>query len=245
MAITPEGAALTEAQRLAQVGLRAAALRDVVEIWAGLDPERLDASWGAVSRALMAVVADRREQSATVARAYYGGFRAAEGVPGPAPAVPLVADAEAALAGARVSLEVTGPATVRRLTAQHFPDPATVALVRVAGAVQRHVLDGGRDVLQRLSRADARALGYSRVTSGRACAFCAMLASRGAVYKRDTARFRSHDHCACTVEPLFRGGGLPPSAQRYGALWDEAKQVSAREGTDTAIAFRRLLEGAS
>ncbi|MBQ1163438.1 hypothetical protein KBZ21_42380, partial [Streptomyces sp. A73] len=38
-----------------------------------------------------------------------------------------------------------------------------------------------------------------------ACAFCKMLAVRGAVYERDTANFRAHDGCHCGVVPIFRG----------------------------------------
>ncbi|MBQ1164427.1 hypothetical protein KBZ21_41300, partial [Streptomyces sp. A73] len=37
-----------------------------------------------------------------------------------------------------------------------------------------------------------------------ACAFCKMLAVRGAVYERDTANFRAHDGCHCGVVPIFR-----------------------------------------
>jgi hypothetical protein len=34
-----------------------------------------------------------------------------------------------------------------------------------------------------------------------------MLVDRGNVYSADTARFAAHDHCDCTAEPAFIGGG--------------------------------------
>ena len=39
-----------------------------------------------------------------------------------------------------------------------------------------------------------------------------MLASRGAVYKEETAHFASHTHCHCTASPVFRGGDAGPEA---------------------------------
>lgn len=39
-----------------------------------------------------------------------------------------------------------------------------------------------------------------RVTVGRTCAFCSMLAARGPVYTEDTVTFRAHRCCDCTWE---------------------------------------------
>jgi hypothetical protein len=44
---------------------------------------------------------------------------------------------------------------------------------------------------------------YKRVLSSNPCSFCRMLAGRGAVYHEGTASFESHDHCACSAEPVF------------------------------------------
>jgi hypothetical protein len=78
------------------------------------------------------------------------------------------------------------------------------ALTRVAGAVGRHVLQGGRDTLVRSTGQDRRAKGWGRVTGDNACDFCEELAGRGAVYRgQDTAEFEAHDHCACMAEPGF------------------------------------------
>jgi len=98
---------------------------------------------------------------------------------------------------------VTGYVTAERLRSLKHPDPSRVALVRVSGAVARHVLDSARETLLASVRADRRARGWARVTSAEPCKFCAMLASRGAVYSATSGVFQAHDHCGCTLEPAF------------------------------------------
>jgi hypothetical protein len=115
----------------------------------------------------------------------------------------LAAFDEGAVARARTSLQVTGYVTTERLRALKHADPGSVALVRVSGAVTRHVLDGGRETLLASVRGDRRARGWARVTSAEPCEFCSMLASRGGVYMATSGAFAAHDHCACGVEPVF------------------------------------------
>jgi hypothetical protein len=76
------------------------------------------------------------------------------------------------------------------------------AFVQSSGAATRLVLDAGRDTIRQTTVADPRTAGWQRVTSG-GCDFCAMLAGRGAVYSEATADFASHDHCACSAEPVY------------------------------------------
>lgn len=191
---------LTEQHRLAQLALRAVTLRQLLLIWPAFNLDDVDGTWPAVYTALAALVDGRRRDSAGLAAAYYQAIRVAEEVGGTP--TPILADpvdpAQLAL-----SLAVTGPATVKRLTAANAPNVASTTLVRLSGAVGRHVLDGGRQTLIRSLGADRRARGWQRVTSGRGCEFCRMLAGRGAVYGEDSAQFESHDHCGCTAEPVF------------------------------------------
>lgn len=203
MATTARGNALTEAQRVAQLAIRATAIRELLGIWPALDTNNLRRSWPAVEAALLAVLATREPQSAAIASAYYRQFRVAEGVAGASPAVPVGLTDEA-IAAARTSLQVTGPATIARLTTLHRRDASRVALVRVAGALGRHVLNGGRQTVLEAVKRDPRARGWRRRTSGKPCSFCRMLAGRGGVYRADTADFQAHDHCACAAEPAYR-----------------------------------------
>ena len=108
-----------------------------------------------------------------------------------------------------------------------------LSLVESSGAASRHVLTGGRRSLLTLVRDDMQAIGWVRVTDGDPCYFCAMLASRGPVYKKGSfsasdPRFtgpgnvKVHDHCACTLEAVYsRNAAWPGRAQEFHRLWRE------------------------
>lgn len=243
MAVTAEGARLTEAHRAAQGRLSAATLRDVVAVWRLLDPAALDRSFPTYARTAAALIAARRSESASLSAAYLRAFRHAEGVTAPL----SVALAEAlASEAAMTSLLVTGPVAVKVAVRAGQPvERATAtALTQAAGAVLRHVQNGGRETIDRTVERDERALGYARVTDGRPCAFCAMVASRGAVYKSETtAQYRDdgrkyHDKCGCGVEPVYARDGyaLPGAAAKWADLWSEA---TAGHSGDAAIAAFR------
>lgn len=203
MAATLAGSRLTERHRTAQLALRALALRQVLEIWPAFHVEDAARSWPAVEAALLAVIGEQRPVSASLAVGYFKAFRRAEDVGDVASPV-LAAFDEAAVTRARTSLQVTGYVATERLRAIKHADPGRVALVRVSGAVTRHVLDGGRETLLASVRHDQRARGWVRVTSAEPCEFCSMLASRGAVYKATSGMFQAHDHCGCSAEPVYR-----------------------------------------
>ncbi|MFB9368752.1 hypothetical protein [Kitasatospora albolonga] len=108
-----------------------------------------------------------------------------------------------------------------------------------SGTAIKHALDGGRGVLADHIRRDPRAVGWQRVAGPGCCAFCAMLAARGAVYetKWTAGVGRSfHPHCACQVEPVFTRGTLPPlQSQVYAKAWRELSGSNLNQ-------FRRELE---
>jgi len=239
MASTVAGTQLTEQHRTAQLALRALALRQVLAIWPAFDVEDAARSWPPVEAALLSVIGERRAVSASLAAGYFEAFRRAEGISGIVKPVLTGFDADA-VARARTSLQVTGYVTTERLKALRHPEPARTALVRVSGAVARHTLDGGRETLQASVRADRRAIGWARATSGSACSFCAMLASRGPVYEQGTGDFQAHDHCACSLEPIYRRDQEWPAGSReYQQLWRETTQRLG--GVEARNAFRRAL----
>jgi hypothetical protein len=175
--------------------------------------------------------------SSAFAAAYYDSFRRAEqvaGAPTPRPALPVDPEHVA------TSMHVTGRVmTGKALLAGQSPQAAMqTALVRTSGALTRHVLAGGRDTLVLSTLEDEQAVGWARVTSGRCCAFCAMLASRGPVYGEDTSRFRAHDHCACTAEPSYEGSAWPGRSREFQRLWSE----HASGAENPLQSFRRALE---
>jgi hypothetical protein len=83
---------------------------------------------------------------------------------------------------------------------------------RLAQVIQLEVARPYRVTILANRRRDSKAVGWRRVTSGTGCSFCRMLAARGVIYKHETARFASHDHCSCTAQPVFSGGGVGEEA---------------------------------
>jgi len=135
---------------------------------------------------------------------------------------------ESADQGPRVSVDVVDPKSRRssRVTVEvtdenrHDPDVVNAVSKKVQAATERHVRMASREALTDSVEAldeddDSPAIGWARVLTGEeSCGFCAMLASRGPVYKskRDalfvsnrSARFspikrdKYHDDCDCEV----------------------------------------------
>ena len=73
----------------------------------------------------------------------------------------------------------------------------------VAGGFQRIVADADRYTVLGSAAADPASNRWQRQTTGVSCAFCLMLAGRGAVFRADTADFQAHDHCDCLAIPAF------------------------------------------
>ena len=239
MAATLAGTQVTAQHRSGQLALRAATLRQVLQVWPAFDTEDSARSWPPVEKALLAIIGQRRAHSAALAAGYFEAFRSAERISGAAPPIVSTFNAEA-MARAQISLRVTGYVTSERLTALKRPNPARTALVRVSGAVTRHVLDGGRETLLASLRADRRALGWARATSGEPCSFCAMLASCGPVYGERTDDFQSHDHCACSLEPVYRRDQeWPQGSREYQQLWRDS--TAGLGGVEARSAFRAAL----
>lgn len=239
MASTIEGARITEQHRRAQLLVRSSALDDMLRIWPALDSKNPLAGWPAVERAALAVIHDRRQESVNAATLYLQDFRTAE--IGASRAVQAVASTDELVRAATVALRVTGPLTAIRLAEQKAADPLATAFVRVTGAVSRLVLNGGRETIERFTRNDEQSLGWARTVSGRACYFCAMLASRGPVYREATVSFRAHDHCACGMEPVYRRGAeWPPRAREFQELWRTATRGTS--GQESVIAFRHAYD---
>jgi hypothetical protein len=246
VASTPAGRATSTAHRLAQGRVSARVVADVLGIWRSLDPLRLtDPGW---TGQVLASLARHRDDSAELAADYYRDFRRAE-----APAAPAFAP-RSLVAGtsslwrnrALTSLRVTGTRVVTRLILGGW-DPARAldkAGPAVAAASSRHALAAGRDVVDSALRTDPAARGWLRVTDGDPCWFCAMLASRGAVYlTRRSASTRGgtdepyHDGCGCQTEPVFRVAELPDASRRFAALWETSTE--GLSGKAARNAFRR------
>lgn len=248
MARTAEGRAATWGHRQAQLALRATTLRDFQKLWPIWTGD--EKSFRTLVSATKPLVAVRRGQSGEIAGRYFKSFRTVEGVAGAASAA---AAPTVPASVVETSLYVTGMNTVKNGLDAGFSLGAARqnALVQVSGAIGRHVLNGGRGALIYSTASDKQAGGWARVTFGN-CAFCAMLASRGAVYSEDTADFEAHDHCACGVEPQYSDSELPGNAGEYGRLWRNSVttervwdrkrgRYALRNSPDALNQFRRAL----
>lgn len=233
---------LTEQHRRAQLALRATTLKQLLRLWPAFDVENIPGTWPAFEEALLLLVQARGSNSSGLATAYYRRVRHAAEVTGRATPVAVGVATDRVLAGMRI----VGPVAAAKQLALGRPvdDVARATLVNVSGEATRHVLNAGRNTVTASIWADSQALGYQRVTGGNPCSFCAMAASRGAVFKEETAYFESHAHCACSAEPLYIGD--QPSrarerAQEFRSMWNDATQ--GLSGAEARRAFRRSYEG--
>lgn len=119
---------------------------------------------------------------------------------------------------------------------------------RQAAAAERLVINGARGVLWSNADRDRRVIGYARVSrTGTPCGWCAMLISRGAVYKSKRGATYSdgdkyHDNCHCYAEPLFSQAQYTSDAKfdlnrDYEGLWPTVTAGTA--GKDALAVWRR------
>ncbi len=201
MTWSPAAARLAETHRLAQTRLGARTAAQIAALCPLLDLDDLDGTTRRWLDAVLAILADRRRDSADLAAAYLGDARtlALPAAP-PFPASLATALPEAAVV---TSLIVTGPQVVRAQLARLVPadQAADIAQASSARAGMRHALNGGRDTITATVRSDPAASGYRRVASGSACSYCAGLAG---IEFGDDHVFRPHDGCGCTAAPVYR-----------------------------------------
>lgn len=99
-------------------------------------------------------------------------------------------------------LMLSGPIRVKTLVGGGMDRAAAMADARrrVGATAMKSVRDRDRqDIIYSCRRQRVRC---RRVTVGKTCAFCCMLAARGPVYTKDTAAFQAHVYCDCTYEPV-------------------------------------------
>jgi len=226
--VVADQATLTEQHRQAQLTIRAQALRDFAAVWPIWTGD--EESFRAFVTAVVVLVRAYRQISAAAAAAYFDEFRLAASVEGSA--VPALA---AAIDEAQViaSLFVTGRDGIRKALAagKSASEARATVFVRTSGAVTRHVVNGGRQTLIDSVQNDPEALGWARITDGDPCYFCLTLASRGAVYKTEqTASFEAHDHCGCTVIPVYKGTEIPGLA-KWREIYNAAQNAAEADGT--------------
>lgn len=214
-------------------------IRDILTLWLRLfDPYQARRSWPAVKQAVSLLVADRRFLAQEMGRQFYRQARLTAHVEGVFEAAGVPPVDAAVLSG---TLDSTGPWTfLKGIQAGKTPQQALESAgVRMSGAASRLVQQAEREVITEAVKADPEAIGWARITGMNPCAFCAMLAGRGFVYKTEaSASFLAHDHCRCTAAPGFSedDAELLYSKDLQKAWWKVTKGLS---GADARRAWRR------
>lgn len=219
--------------RAAQAAVSAAAMRDAVKLWPLLDPKRLSETWPGWLRAMILLTKSYHVQSSAAAGRSYLLMRA-QATQSPAPSrLVKIAEPPTDEWMAR-AYGFAGPGQLTRDVAR----PNT-ALSTTLGTTARIVQDGGRTTTIGTIHADPVAVGWYRLTDGRPCAFCALLASRGITYKSEKAAgFQSHNDCGCSAAPAFtRDQPLPDLSEVADRIYTE-KAAGAGTGKQLA-AFRK------
>lgn len=260
MAVSEAGRRLTQNHYLRQQKIKAGFLRALLRLFGLLDPTRLDATAPEWTAANLSLIQEHWRRSAAASAAYMSLF-VREETGREREFRPPVFGPEQRRAAA-TSLLVTGPVRIKTLTRGGTPIQRAYKLAQseVSGAAGRHVLDGGRTAVTDPVLLDGQPLErirYARITRGDTCWFCAMMASRGYVYRSlgggggsandrfiGAGMFKFHDYCDCTLEPaLDPDTPLPEANARFQNLWVEATRGLG--GKDARQAFRRAVEGRS
>lgn len=226
----PQATTAASSAQASQAGLALVFTREVAQVWPQLDQHALQSSLPRFKAIMAQLVQKYGVASSTLAARFYQQQRQAAGIPG------------------RFTVRPADPAPLKQIASTvdwatkglwgSNPD-LQAGLTNLTGATETLVLDQGRDTIVNATKVDRKAIGWARIPEPGACAFCAMLATRGAVYKQDTVAFKSHDHCRCHAEPVFTA--YEPTAQIR--EWQALYAKSTKGQSDQLNAFRRAYEG--
>lgn len=232
-------ATLVEAHRQEIADVVAVAQADLAEQWRGLPLDDAPAAKAAATVVVTDLVETYGPMAAGAGADWYAETRSEAGVRGsfrPRLEVPVIARQIATNVGWSVS----------PLFGQPKPD---LALARLAGVTQRLVANADRATILTNTRRDPAQPRWYRGASGKCCAFCAMVASRGAVYRSEqTADFKAHSNCRCFPVVLFPGESheLPDYYKDFGDEYaTAAEQVEAAGGKRTQSAVLKQMRALS
>jgi hypothetical protein len=196
--------------------------------------------------AMNAIVDQYARTSAWLAADFYDAQREAAGVTGvftvPVTDPPPSEQTEASLRWATKDLWPRDPDDPRTTDAQRESLDVRLAQAETKAeqVAQKLVTDTGRGTVREAVRQDRQATAWARSAARGACAFCKLLAARGAVYKQDTADFRAHDGCHCGVVPVFRGQRFELSS--HAREWERIyREYAQGHSGDQLRLFRRAL----
>lgn len=223
-----------------QAGLALLLEQSVAKTIPILDVHDFDTTLDPFTRSLYALIFKYGQASASLAANYYRNARSDAGVAGRITVTP-------ADPAGQVQVRTAVNWATQPLR-QSVPDVDAFS-TQIQGLSSKMVMDAGRSTILDTVQKDRKAKGWARIPEPSAsksgtCAFCALLAARGLVYKtRASGDFRAHDLCKCHAEPVFNA--YEPSAQVR--EWQTLYAQSTRSVTGKAkrTAFRQALAAQS
>lgn len=260
MARTHAGDKLTEEHRRQQVRLGASLSELIIGLFnAVFDWRNIDSSAEEFARRAAVEIVRFREASRMLSVDYLHAFQAVE-----APGAPAPVEEPSEVDAVEIAREVlaTTRGVAKSLSRKGYSESEGVERTRqsVVGKATKLAADGGRQVIENEVRRGNGPVGYARVVDADPCPFCAMLASRGlyllggeadgaGLYRSDSfkasngrfvgdGRFKVHDHCECTLEPVYKVDGKISLPGNGNQLAEEWAQIAAGQD-DPYGAWRR------
>ncbi|WP_432159069.1 hypothetical protein [Streptomyces sp. bgisy153] len=200
------------------------------------DTDNIDGWWNSIAPRVQQEIITGQSALSRLARDYLRAHAmAAEGIA----LEPVVVDPD--LEQIATSLRVTGPVAFKTHMAESGSAEASVRAMatQMQGSGVRLAMAGPRETTMRTFRERRAVEGWRRAGQGKTCAFCLMLIGRGAVYSRESVRFRSHDHCHCIPVLAYRREPEPPSVRRLQEQWNTA--TAGTSGDGAVAAWRRYV----
>lgn len=221
-----------EDHRSAVLSLATLAIRDLVQLWRSLDLDTPREVAEALREAMPELFAAYGLAAGTLGADFYDEMRAGAAVAG----AYLATAAEVPGNDSAQALVGWGLAPLFQHDAGEPESDVDAALSRLSAGLQRAVAGTDRQTIITNTRRDPSAVRYVRHASANACAFCAVLATRQAVYRTEAVKF--HTSCHCVAVPVWPGDELeePP----YVADWREA-YYDARERVSDPNDLKALL----
>jgi hypothetical protein len=213
-------------------------IRDILARWnlTAMDLGRIKRIWPQIRAGIAAAVDNKHDVFWNMGLRFFAQVRGASGITSPVPEV-LPVPLPPALVQA--TLDSTGPWTMLRAVSKSVPpgQAADIAAVRLSGAASRLAIQGARQAVLAAVQADPAAMAWARGLGPRPCYFCAMLASRGPVFKSEaSAGFEAHNHCMCYAIPCFSAGQGAPGWQQLQDDWQRV--TKGLSGQDARKAWR-------
>lgn len=193
------------------------ALADLIAFWRNIADGDPAATAGLLREFVPDLVDTYNPMSAEIAATFYEEARTAANVPEPHTVV-LAPTPNSDTVQNRLSWAVAPLFRTKEAVAAPDPD---LALSRLTSATQLDVAAGARDTVDLNVREDRGRPKFARHASANACAFCALMATRGSVYRTAESAGRDfHSHCHCVAYPVFPGES--DDSAPYVATWDRA-----------------------